>query len=169
MVRVLSLDFNERSLLKGFTGAVTDLAFAHLDSSLLGCVDEAGNLMVWQLTFTGNKILYPDMKQKHKKVLGVVVPHFLMGENESVRLLSLTRPPSEIRSWFTSSGEKTRPSTPIDASSGVRTFRTTMRRTRMTAARRWPSCMKTGYQSSTQKQKSKPTDPVDKCRPVCSF
>uniref|UniRef100_A0A8C8DP82 Enhancer of mRNA-decapping protein 4 n=1 Tax=Oryzias sinensis TaxID=183150 RepID=A0A8C8DP82_9TELE len=57
MVRVLSLDFNERSLLKGFTGAVTDLAFAHLDSSLLGCVDEAGNLMVWQLTFTGNKIL----------------------------------------------------------------------------------------------------------------
>uniref|UniRef100_A0A3Q3GYX5 Enhancer of mRNA-decapping protein 4 n=1 Tax=Kryptolebias marmoratus TaxID=37003 RepID=A0A3Q3GYX5_KRYMA len=57
MIRVLSLDFNERTLLKGFTGAVTDLAFAHLDSSLLGCVDEAGNLMVWQLTFTGNKIL----------------------------------------------------------------------------------------------------------------
>ncbi|XP_042351769.1 enhancer of mRNA-decapping protein 4 [Plectropomus leopardus] len=57
MIRVLSLGFNERSLLKGFTGAVTDLAFAHLDSSLLGCVDEAGNLMVWQLTCTGNKIL----------------------------------------------------------------------------------------------------------------
>ncbi|KAM4734818.1 enhancer of mRNA-decapping protein 4 isoform 1-T1 [Anableps anableps] len=57
MVRVLSLDFSERSLLKGFTGAVTDLAFAHLDSSLLGCVDEAGNLMVWQLTLTGSKIL----------------------------------------------------------------------------------------------------------------
>lgn len=61
MIRVLSLEFNERSLLKGFTGAVTDLAFAHLDSSLLGCVDEAGNLMVWQLTYTGGKILYPDM------------------------------------------------------------------------------------------------------------
>uniref|UniRef100_A0A8C6P3J9 Enhancer of mRNA-decapping protein 4 n=1 Tax=Nothobranchius furzeri TaxID=105023 RepID=A0A8C6P3J9_NOTFU len=57
MIRVLSLDFNERTLLKGFTGAVTDLAFAHLDSSLLGCVDEAGNLMVWQLTLTGSKIL----------------------------------------------------------------------------------------------------------------
>ncbi|XP_023262993.1 enhancer of mRNA-decapping protein 4 isoform X1 [Seriola lalandi dorsalis] len=57
MIRVLSLAFAERSLLKGFTGAVTDLAFAHLDSSLLGCVDEAGNLMVWQLTCTGNKIL----------------------------------------------------------------------------------------------------------------
>lgn len=61
MIRVLSLGFAERSLLKGFTGAITDLAFAHLDSSLLGCVDEAGNLMVWQLTCTGNKILYPDM------------------------------------------------------------------------------------------------------------
>lgn len=59
MVRVLSLGFAERSLLKGFTGAVADLAFAHLDSSLLGCVDEAGNLMVWQLTCTGLKILYP--------------------------------------------------------------------------------------------------------------
>ncbi|XP_051239095.1 enhancer of mRNA-decapping protein 4 isoform X2 [Dicentrarchus labrax] len=57
MIRVLSVDFGERSLLKGFTGAVTDLAFAHLDSSMLGCVDEAGNLMVWQLTCTGSKIL----------------------------------------------------------------------------------------------------------------
>uniref|UniRef100_A0A8D3E0T1 Enhancer of mRNA-decapping protein 4 n=1 Tax=Scophthalmus maximus TaxID=52904 RepID=A0A8D3E0T1_SCOMX len=44
MIRVLSLGSAERSLLKGFTGAVTDLAFAHLDSSLLGCVDEAGNV-----------------------------------------------------------------------------------------------------------------------------
>lgn len=59
MIRVLSLGFAERSLLKGFTGAVTDLAFAHLDSSLLGCVDEAGNLMVWQLTCSESKILYP--------------------------------------------------------------------------------------------------------------
>uniref|UniRef100_A0A667WLN5 Enhancer of mRNA-decapping protein 4 n=1 Tax=Myripristis murdjan TaxID=586833 RepID=A0A667WLN5_9TELE len=57
MIRVLSVGFTERSLLKGFTGAVTDLAFAHLDSSLLGCVDEAGNLVVWQLTCTGSKIL----------------------------------------------------------------------------------------------------------------
>lgn len=57
MIRVLSLSSAERSLLKGFTGAITDLAFAHLDSNLLGCVDEAGNLMVWQLTCTANKIL----------------------------------------------------------------------------------------------------------------
>ncbi|XP_061677933.1 enhancer of mRNA-decapping protein 4 isoform X2 [Syngnathoides biaculeatus] len=57
MIRVLSVDTAERSLLKGFTGAVTDLAFAHLDSPLLGCVDEAGNLMVWELTCTSSTIL----------------------------------------------------------------------------------------------------------------
>uniref|UniRef100_A0AAY4EUE7 Enhancer of mRNA-decapping protein 4 n=1 Tax=Denticeps clupeoides TaxID=299321 RepID=A0AAY4EUE7_9TELE len=56
MIRVLSLDSGERTLLKGFTGSVTDLAFAHLDSSLLGCVDEAGNLVIWQLTSSGSKI-----------------------------------------------------------------------------------------------------------------
>lgn len=63
MIRILSVCFAERSLLKGFTGAVTDLAFAHVDSSLLGCVDEAGNLMVWQLTCNGDKIVYPDALQ----------------------------------------------------------------------------------------------------------
>ncbi|XP_063053515.1 enhancer of mRNA-decapping protein 4 isoform X3 [Engraulis encrasicolus] len=56
MIRVLSLDSAERTLLKGFTGAVTDLAFAHLDSTMLGCVDEAGNLVIWQLTSTQAKI-----------------------------------------------------------------------------------------------------------------
>lgn len=68
MVRVLSSNISERSLLKGFTGAVTDLAFAHLDSSLLGCVDEAGNLMVWQLTLTESKILYPEMRKGRTKI-----------------------------------------------------------------------------------------------------
>ncbi|XP_051916767.1 enhancer of mRNA-decapping protein 4 isoform X1 [Hippocampus zosterae] len=57
MIRVLSVGTAERCLLKGFTGAVTDLAFAHLDSPLLGCVDEAGNLMVWELTCTSSTIL----------------------------------------------------------------------------------------------------------------
>uniref|UniRef100_A0AAY4EUL4 Enhancer of mRNA-decapping protein 4 n=1 Tax=Denticeps clupeoides TaxID=299321 RepID=A0AAY4EUL4_9TELE len=57
MIRVLSLDSGERTLLKGFTGSVTDLAFAHLDSSLLGCVDEAGNLVIWQLTSSGNGVI----------------------------------------------------------------------------------------------------------------
>lgn len=59
MIRVLQLGSTERSLLKGFTGAVTDLAFAHLDSTLLGCVDEAGNMFIWQLTSHSSKIQYP--------------------------------------------------------------------------------------------------------------
>uniref|UniRef100_A0A4W4HEA3 Enhancer of mRNA-decapping protein 4 n=1 Tax=Electrophorus electricus TaxID=8005 RepID=A0A4W4HEA3_ELEEL len=56
MIRVLRLGSSERTLLKGFTGAVTDLAFAHLDSALLGCVDEAGNMFIWQLTSHNSKI-----------------------------------------------------------------------------------------------------------------
>ncbi|KAL7878835.1 hypothetical protein AOLI_G00098090 [Acnodon oligacanthus] len=56
MIRVLRLGSTERTLLKGFTGAVTDLAFAHLDSNLLGCVDEAGNMFIWQLTSHDSKI-----------------------------------------------------------------------------------------------------------------
>uniref|UniRef100_A0A8C1PCG1 Enhancer of mRNA-decapping protein 4 n=1 Tax=Cyprinus carpio TaxID=7962 RepID=A0A8C1PCG1_CYPCA len=56
MIRVLRLGSTERLLLKGFTGAVTDLAFAHLDSNLLGCVDEAGNMFIWQLTSHSSKI-----------------------------------------------------------------------------------------------------------------
>ncbi|TSS72701.1 Enhancer of mRNA-decapping protein 4 [Bagarius yarrelli] len=58
MIRVLRLGSPERTLLKGFTGAVTDLAFAHLDSTLLGCVDEAGNMFIWQLTSQNSKIQY---------------------------------------------------------------------------------------------------------------
>lgn len=59
MIRVLRLGSTERTLLKGFTGAVTDLAFAHLDSTLLGCVDEVGNMFIWQLTSQNSKIQYP--------------------------------------------------------------------------------------------------------------
>lgn len=71
MIRILSVSFAERSLLKGFTGAVTDLAFAHIDSSLLGCVDEAGNLMVWQLTCNGDKIVYPPSSSSQTMASGV--------------------------------------------------------------------------------------------------
>uniref|UniRef100_A0A8C9U7E3 Enhancer of mRNA-decapping protein 4 n=1 Tax=Scleropages formosus TaxID=113540 RepID=A0A8C9U7E3_SCLFO len=58
MIRVLSLGTAERTLLKGFTGAVTDLAFAHLDSNQLACLDEAGNLFVWLLTSHDEIVVY---------------------------------------------------------------------------------------------------------------
>uniref|UniRef100_A0A3B3R8C7 Enhancer of mRNA-decapping protein 4 n=1 Tax=Paramormyrops kingsleyae TaxID=1676925 RepID=A0A3B3R8C7_9TELE len=56
MIRVLSVNAAERALLKGFAGVVADLAFSHLDSDQLACVDEAGGLFVWQLSSRGGKI-----------------------------------------------------------------------------------------------------------------
>ncbi|XP_004944119.1 enhancer of mRNA-decapping protein 4 isoform X2 [Gallus gallus] len=56
MVRVLSVSTAERTLLKGFTGGVADLAFAHLNSNQLACLDEAGNLFVWRLAMEEDKI-----------------------------------------------------------------------------------------------------------------
>lgn len=59
MVRVISVSTSERTLLKGFTGSVADLAFAHVNSPQLACLDEAGNLFVWRLTLVNCKIQYP--------------------------------------------------------------------------------------------------------------
>ncbi|XP_044275754.1 enhancer of mRNA-decapping protein 4 isoform X2 [Varanus komodoensis] len=56
MVRVLSVSTAERNLLKGFTGGVADLAFAHLNSNQLACLDESGNLFVWRLAMENGKI-----------------------------------------------------------------------------------------------------------------
>ncbi|NXX49032.1 EDC4 protein, partial [Tricholaema leucomelas] len=56
MVRVMSVSTAERILLKGFAGGVADLAFAHLNSTQLACLDEAGNLFVWRLAMEKDKI-----------------------------------------------------------------------------------------------------------------
>ncbi|XP_075393868.1 enhancer of mRNA-decapping protein 4 isoform X2 [Tenrec ecaudatus] len=56
MVRVISVGTSERTLLKGFTGSVADLAFAHRNSPQLACLDEAGNLFVWRLALVNGKI-----------------------------------------------------------------------------------------------------------------
>lgn len=58
MVRVLSVNTAERTLLKGFTGGVADLAFAHLNSNQLACLDEAGNFFVWCMAMENGKIQY---------------------------------------------------------------------------------------------------------------
>ncbi|XP_077144240.1 enhancer of mRNA-decapping protein 4 isoform X2 [Ranitomeya variabilis] len=57
MIRVLSITTAERILLKGITGSVTDLAFAHLNSDQLACLDEAGSLFVWRLNMENGKII----------------------------------------------------------------------------------------------------------------
>lgn len=109
MIRILSVSFAERSLLKGFTGAVTDLAFAHIDSSLLGCVDEAGNLMVWQLTCVGDKIVYPDVVSAAARGRAPAELPPGGGRNRPQGLSPptfLLTPPPEIRSWFTFDGRR---------------------------------------------------------------
>ncbi len=49
VLRVIHQPTNNRALLKGFTGAVVDVAFAHANSNFLACVDQGGNLFIWDL------------------------------------------------------------------------------------------------------------------------
>ncbi len=50
----------ERTLLKGFTGRVIDISYAHLSSIVLGCVDEIGNMFIYEiLERSDGKIEYP--------------------------------------------------------------------------------------------------------------
>ena len=49
VLRLLRQGTNGRALLKGFVGAVVDVVFCHANSNLLACVDEGGNLYLWDL------------------------------------------------------------------------------------------------------------------------
>ncbi len=50
----------ERALLKGFTGNVTDIAFAHLTPIILGAVDEIGNMFIHEIIEAADgRIEYP--------------------------------------------------------------------------------------------------------------
>ena len=52
VLRLIHRLTNSRTLLKGFTGSVLDVAFAPGSASLLACVDQGGNLFVWNLNKT---------------------------------------------------------------------------------------------------------------------
>ncbi|XP_070576076.1 enhancer of mRNA-decapping protein 4-like isoform X2 [Ptychodera flava] len=58
VVRVINFKTSDRVLLKGFSGVVIDLAFGHLNSNTLACIDEQGNLFVWDLAEQDSKIIY---------------------------------------------------------------------------------------------------------------
>ncbi|XP_031552584.1 enhancer of mRNA-decapping protein 4-like isoform X2 [Actinia tenebrosa] len=58
VVRLLNPQTATRALIKGFTGLITDLAFAHRNSNTLACVDEGGNVFVWNVREQGDKIEY---------------------------------------------------------------------------------------------------------------
>lgn len=49
VLRLIQQDTNNRALLKGFVGAIVDVAFCHANSNLLACVDQGGNLYIWDL------------------------------------------------------------------------------------------------------------------------
>ena len=49
VLRLIHQETNNRVLLKGFVGAIVDVAFYHANSNLLACVDEGGNLYIWDL------------------------------------------------------------------------------------------------------------------------
>lgn len=61
-MRILSRRTVERALLKGFSGSVVDVAFAHSEEVLLACVDEMGNLFVYTCqSAKDGKIVYSFM------------------------------------------------------------------------------------------------------------
>lgn len=49
VLRLIQQETNNRALLKGFVGAIVDVAFCHSKSNLLACVDQGGNLYIWDL------------------------------------------------------------------------------------------------------------------------
>ena len=49
VLRLIHLLTNNRTLLKGFTGPILDVAFAPNPANLLACVDQGGNLFIWDL------------------------------------------------------------------------------------------------------------------------
>ena len=49
VLRLIQPETSNRALLKGFVGAVLDVSFAHGSSGLLACVDEGGNVYLWDM------------------------------------------------------------------------------------------------------------------------
>lgn len=48
-----------RTLIKGFVGTISELAFSHRDSDTLACVDEGGNVYIWVIHEENGKLEYP--------------------------------------------------------------------------------------------------------------
>ena len=58
-LRVVDQSNGNRGLLKDFVGSVVDVSFAHYDSNVLACVDQGGNVYMWQISENNNKVMYP--------------------------------------------------------------------------------------------------------------
>lgn len=62
MVRVTNHETNQRALIKNFKEDIKDLSFAYSkESIILGCVDNEGNILVYQIEDTPDSISYKIM------------------------------------------------------------------------------------------------------------
>ena len=59
VVRLLNPQTASRTLIKGFVGMISELAFSHKDSNTLACVDEGGNVYIWVIHEENGKLEYP--------------------------------------------------------------------------------------------------------------
>ena len=59
VVRLLNPETASRTLIKGFVGMISELAFSHKDSNTLACVDEGGNVYIWVIHEENGKLEYP--------------------------------------------------------------------------------------------------------------
>ena len=59
VIRIINQLSTNRGLLKGFTGAITDVTFAHASSNYLAAIDQGGNLYVWKLEEKSVEVKYP--------------------------------------------------------------------------------------------------------------
>ena len=61
VIRIINQLNSNRGLLKGFTGAITDVSFAHANSDYLAAIDQGGNLYVWKLEEKSVEVKYPSL------------------------------------------------------------------------------------------------------------
>ena len=59
VVRLLNPETASRTLIKGFVGMISELAFSHKDSNTLACVDEGGNVYIWVIHEENGQLEYP--------------------------------------------------------------------------------------------------------------
>ncbi|XP_048508923.1 enhancer of mRNA-decapping protein 4 isoform X4 [Athalia rosae] len=101
VVRVVYKDREQRALLRGMKGAVQDLAFAHINSALLACIDHSGSLFVHSIESMPLKlvctlILQVDAEDtsptSHRVIWCPYIPEDEPAEGDEVsKLLVLTR------------------------------------------------------------------------------
>ena len=61
VIRIINQLSTNRGLLKDFSGAITDVTFAHAGSDYLAAIDQGGNLYIWKLEEKEMEVKYPSI------------------------------------------------------------------------------------------------------------